>query len=198
MAKRVKNSSKKVHKASSKKSSGLERFFTFPALVIAAFIILSVVTFYLIAKPSHGVEGVSTSTLYEDVSDADYNSASLSKGDNGAAKFLNLRIFKDTNGNGKRDSGESYLLKDYTVVINGVTKTKTQKAGNGWNHVDLGQECNTIKFGANIKGYNYSGMVYTDKEGLNHNTKEKTISYCGGQTYGAGWNRFVSFGLKPI
>jgi hypothetical protein len=194
MAKKLtKKTARKVHR-----KSWFEKIFTFPALVIAAFTVLSILTVYLITKPSHGVQGVSTSSLYEDLSDQSYsNSSSSAKSDYNSSRYLNVRVFKDTNGDGIKQSTETCPLKEYTVVINGVTKTKIQKPNCGWNHVDLGQECNTVRFTADIKKYSYSEMIYTDKNGKNHYTKEKSISFCGGQAYKNGWNKFVSIGQKP-
>lgn len=196
MAKKLKRkSARKVHR-----KSWFEKIFTFPVLVVAAFAVLSIITVYLITKPSHGVQGVSTSSLYEDVSDAVYNTFSSTaspKSVNDFPRYLDMRIFKDTNGDGKKQSSDTCPLKDYVVVINGVTKTKTQKLNCGWNHIDLGQEYNTVKFVGNLKNYTYSGMIYTDRDGLKHYTKERTISFSGGKWFEGGWYRQVSFGLKP-
>lgn len=197
MPKRTARSRKRVHHRA--KPSLFDKLFTFPKLAIYGFLILLVMFVYQISAPSKDVKGATTTAAYSEISDSQYDALVKSPANtSNYPRILNMRIWKDSDGDGKRNHGETVCPeKNYTVEINGNTRTKTQKANCGWNHINLTQEHNVVIFTTDLKNYTYSGMEYTDKYGKKQYSKSKKLDFTGGNYAEGGWYRYVSFGLKP-
>lgn len=121
-------------------------------------------------------------------------------------KYVEVSLWKDANGNGEQDNFEDCLKKEFTVKLNGKTKTPTQKNCDGAaKYLKVTKNCNTIEFiKTNTSNkYKFTGMYVRDQKrphGKNITDKKK-VELCGfpEATGGDGWGfvyNIVEFGVK--
>lgn len=194
----AKKSKKRVSRKSARKS-WWSKFFTFPVIAVFAFAALSTFTLYQVTKPSGQVAGVSTAN-YDTLTDSQYERL---KNVNIAVKYpryLYTRLWIDSDGDGRRDSGEKCPNKNYKFIYNGKQKTVTQSSNCKIAYLDLKQECSRVVFNSKYDNFTFTGIEYIGKNGSKYALKpkgKKYIDFCGGETIEFGWAREVSFGIKP-
>lgn len=160
MPKRSARSKRRAHRSYRYKPSTIGALFTFPRFILYAFIALSLIFLYQISLPGKEVKGAST---------VDYQVLTLAEAQKMAStsivipKFISVNLFKDSNANAKKDSGEPCLKKEFYFKVNGVTRKRTGTQDCEARFVAVSEKTNKVKFVDSLSNWYLTGMYAVDK-----------------------------------
>lgn len=187
----AKKSRKRVHRRHVAKQSLFDKLFTFPKVVVYAFVILSVVTLYQISLPGTDVKGASTveSTfkyklkmiVYKDKNPAD---AIRQNDESCLAKTFRVKI-KDKDGNVRQVTATgSSDCKTFAIPVPSTTK--------GY--------CNTVTFVNDLANWTITGIQSDSANNgkpLLGQSSAKVCVYPPSEGLSVAPYAIINFGLKP-
>ncbi|GEM_PF-2705590 len=200
MAKKLSKSRRKVHRRPAKKS-WLDSLFTFPKVVVYAFVILSAVTFYQISLPGADVKGVSVpDDEMSLITEEEAKTLAESKASN-PYTVHQIQVFVDNKKtDGKFDVYKEECLGNYvTIYVDNGNKVKEFPGIWGCeNPIRVKTKTRELTVGLrSVSGYKFTGLTYRDQNHPNDTTRMgiSKIKVKGFYTYGQYYT-VIDFGVK--